>query len=238
MLKKISFCFLIIYPFIIAAQPVFKNPGIPASESFEILDFINKEVGFVTTKIEITLKERNHLKYYFISVNEGNIFSDEIEVNYDDLTTISEKRVDLKTKNIVEYYTKAGNIVHFLNNEKHINKNFQVSDKNIYSRYAYFFSFRGFPFEASNSVTFKSYMYEYGDALTMKVTNVGEKNVTVKAGTFNCYKLELSLAGWQSIFASDKFYLYFKVEPPHNFIKYEENDGGVWVANELLKINK
>ena len=85
--------------------------------------------------------KRNH-----ILVSEGNIFSNDIEVNYDDLTTISEKRVDLKTNNVVEYYTKSNNLVHFFNSEKKINKNFQVTDNNIYSRYAYFFSFRGFPF--------------------------------------------------------------------------------------------
>ena len=237
-MKKILLLIILINPSIIKSQPVFKNPGIPESESFEITNYISKEIGFVTTKIEIKTEEKNHVKYYHILVNEGNIYSNDIEVNYNDLTTISEKRVDLKTNNIIEYYTKSNNLVHFFNSEKKINKNFQVSDNNIYSRYAFFFSFRGFPFESANSVTFKSYMFEYGDALTMKVNNLGKKTVTVKAGSYNCYKLELSVSGWQSIFASDKYYLYFNVEKPHSFIKYEENDDGVMNANDLINIIK
>ena len=218
------------------AQPVLKNPGILESESYEIYDYINTSVGFVTAKVYSSLKERNGKKYYYINVKEGDIFSNEIELNYSDLTTISEKRVDLRTNSVVEYYSNYGdNIIHFFNKEYGLDKNFSTDEKNIYSRYAYFFSFSGFPFESEKDVTFKSYMCEYGNALTMRVTNVGKEMVSVKAGTFECYKLELAVAGWQSIFASDKYYFYFSVNKPHHFVKYEEEDNGQWYADELIR---
>jgi hypothetical protein len=223
----------------VVGQSVFKNPGISASETFEITDYIDDTVGYVTAKIDISLKERNNNKYYSIDVEEGGIYSNKIEANYNDLTTIFEKRTDLRSNTVVEDYENPENkIVHFYNKEKGINKNFNNTDRNIYSRYAFFFSFRGFPFDVGKSVTFESYMFEYGDALTMKVTNVSKQFVTVKAGTYECYKLELSVAGWRSLFASDKFYLYFAVTGSHPFIKYEEKESnGIWNANELVKIN-
>jgi len=230
---------LLLLPIAAIGQPVFKNPGIAESESFEIYDYLDNTLGYVKTKVNISLKERSGQKYYHILVKEGDIFSNEIEVNYNDLTTISEKRVDLRNNSIVEYYTNNGNgVVHFFNSEKGIDKTFINKDKNIYSRYAYFISFRGFPFEVGKTVTFNSYMFEYGDALTMKVTNLSKQIVTVKAGSFECYKLELSLSGWLSIFASYKSYLYFSVADTHQFVKYEERDGnGGWNTDELMKIN-
>jgi hypothetical protein len=87
------------------------------------------------------------------------------------------------------------------------------------------------------TVYFKTFMYEYGDALTMKLSCVDLVKVKVKAGDFDCYKLELSVSGWQSIFVPDKFYLYFAKDAPHQFIKYEEkSDDGKWLASELVKV--
>lgn len=124
---------LIFISIVTFGQPVFRNPGIPASESFEITDYINGKIGFVTAKINISLKERNGQKYYSITANEGNIYLNEMEINYYDLTTISEKRIDLRTNSIVEHYTNPGNnIIHFFNKEKNINKNFYNKDRNIY----------------------------------------------------------------------------------------------------------
>lgn len=159
-------------------------------------------------------------------------------MNYDNLTTISEKRVDLKNNCLAEYYSNDGkNNVHFYNKDKGIDRDFFTLEKNIYSRYAYFFSLSGFPFDKIKSVTFDTYMAEYGDALTMRATNMGKQAITVKAGTFECYKLELSVAGWISIFAPDVYYIYFSVESPHRFIKYEEKeDDGVWSSDELIRI--
>jgi len=79
-------------------------------------------------------------------------------------------------------------------------------------------------------------MFEYGDVLPMKLKNLSKQTITVKKGTFECYKLELSVSGWLSLFTSYKSYLYFSVADTHQFIKYEERDeNGVWNADELMK---
>jgi hypothetical protein len=239
-MKIILSAFLLIYlSFTPFDKPVFNNPGLADSESFEIFDYIDPKIGYVITKVDIALQEKSGKKFYHINVVEGNYFSTEIDIKYDDLTTISEKRTDLKTKTLIESYNIVdNNTIHFFCKEKGIDKNFSTSDKNIYSRYAFFYSFRGFPFTNKQSVTITTYMFEYGDALSMKVVNVSKEKVTVKAGKFDCYKLELSVTGWLSVFAPDKYYLYFSVEKPYRFIKYMEKWDDGFHSSELYKIIK
>jgi len=226
-------------PFLAAMPPVLKNPGIPAEESFEIADFIDKETGYLTAKVNIKLVERSGAKRYAVTVTEGDLFLNEIELNYDDLTTVSERRTDLKTGTVVESFVNKGNhTVHFFNKEKKIDKDFKAEDGNIYSRYAYLVSLRGFPFAERKAVSFKTYMFEYGDALTMNLLNCSKETVTVTAGTFECYKLELSVGGWQSVLAADKYYFYLTVAAPHRFIKYAEQEDGTWNTSQLQKLGK
>jgi hypothetical protein len=239
-MKPVLFSFaLLILTLATKGQPVFKNPGIPDSESFEITDFIDNTIGFVTSKIDISLQERNGQKSYHIHVEEGNLFLNDIDVNYYDLTTITEKRINKKDGSVEELYENLGNgIIHFYNKEKGIDKKFENRDKNIYSRYAYFISFRGFPFERTESVRFSTYMFEYGDALPMKVTVTSKQMISTKVGIFECYKLELSVAGWLSLFAPFKSYLYFTVDGTHRFVRYQEKaDNGGWNNDELIKID-
>ena len=81
-------------------------------------------------------------------------------------------------------------------------------------------------------------MYEYGDILTMKLANTAKETIKIKAGTFDCYVLELSVGGWQSFFAPDKYYLYFAVDSPHIFIQYREQLDGTWYTDDLTKYSK
>jgi hypothetical protein len=222
----------------ILAQPVFKNPGIPTNESFEIYEMLSPQIGRVNTKIYITQHDFNKQKCYSIHIYEGGYFLNDIEVKATDLTTISEKRTDLKTNKVIQYFTRSGDTIKFYNAEKSVNKTIISDERNIYSPLAFYLSFRGFPFQTGKTVSFKSYMYQYGGALTMNLTCSGRKTVTVKAGTYECYILELSVGGWQSVFAPDKYLLYFTVDNPHIFVKYEEKVHGNWIADELTKYNK
>ena len=234
----ICFIFYILFNSVNAQKPVLKNNGIPNTENYDIVDHFEIETNYVIANVEMITKERNGSKYYHIIVKEGNIFLNEVDINYEDLTTISEKRTDLRINSIVESYNYLGdNKVYFYNKEKKINKIFKVDDANIYSRHGIFFSFRGFPFSVGKCVYFKTFISEYGDALPMKLTCVGTQHVKVKAGDFECYKLELSVAGILSIFVHDKYYLYFAKDPPHLFVKYEEHNSKGTYADELININ-
>lgn len=233
---RLSYLFFLIYIFELSGicQSVMKNPGIPSSESYVIHEYLDSKTGYITSKINISLQEQNNVKYYSVVVNEGDLYRNEITINYSDLTTLSEKRMDLKQNKVVQSFVKAGNQVHFYNAEKNLDKTITTDETNIYSPLAYFISFRGFPFKTGNQVSFKTYMYVYGGELTMNLKQVDIKTVTVKAGTFRCNVLELSVGGWQSWFAPDKYYLYFSVDPPYRFVKYDEMVEGKWVPDELV----
>ena len=220
------------------SQPVMKNPGLPGSESFVIREYLDAKIGYITAKVNISVKEMDNKKYYAIVVDEGGMYRNEIDLSYADFTTISEKRIDLKTKKVVQYYTKDGNTVHFFSAEKGIDKIYITDETNIYSPLAYFISFRGFPFNTGKQVSFKTYMYVYGGVLTMDLEQVDVKTITVRAGTYKCNVLELSVGGWQSMFAPDKYYLYYSTEPPYQFIKYEQKVDGSWMSDELISYSE
>jgi len=218
--------------------PVLKNPGIPSAKHYTITDRLDSG-EWVTTDIKISLVDEVGKKHYKVIINEGSYFLNDIDLNFDDLTSISERRTSIKDNSLVENYAyKGDNTVYYFYREKGIDKNFKVSDNNIYSRYAYFVSFQGFPFAVGKTVYFRTYMYEYGDAVNMKLSCIDTTKVDVKAGSFDCYKLELCVTGWLSAFAPRKFYLYFDKEAPHQFVKYEEKaEDGKWIANELIKVD-
>ncbi len=236
MVKKLLFFLsLSSIGFMSPAQPVLKNPGIPAKESFEINELVDPSIGRANSKIDVSLTEQNGGKVYKVHANEGGFFANDIILKYNDLTTISEKRTDLRTGKVIQSYEKNGNTVHFYNAEKNTDKTVTTDETNIYSPLAYYFSFRGFPFDQPDKkLSFKTYMYAYGDVLTMNLAEVKRETVTVKAGTYECYVLALSVGGWQSWFAPDIYYLYFTVAPPHIFVQYKEKVDNSWSIDELL----
>ena len=220
----------------IAQTPVLKNPGIPANEHFTISDHLD-DGRLVTAEFQISLNDKACKKFYNVTIKEGDAFLNEIVLNYDDLTSVSEKRTDLKKNKITEDYIYEGNNkVYYYFYEKSSKTDFSISDNNIYSRYAYFISFRGFPFGVGNSAYFKTFMYEIDDEVPMKLICTDRLKVQVKAGCFDCYKLELSVAGWWSLVARNKFYLYFTADALHRFIKYEEKGKDGNLSNELIEI--
>ncbi len=173
-MKNLSFIFLLCLPgYLALSQPVFRNPGLPDHELYVIHEYLDAKTGYITSKIEINLKERDGVKFYSMLVDEGGLYRNEIDVRYQDLTTISEKRIDLKTNTVVQYYIKTGDSVLFYNAEKDIDKKMSTRETNIYSPLAYIFSFRGFPFKGGNSVSFKTYMYMYGGVLNMNLKEAG-----------------------------------------------------------------
>lgn len=67
-----------------------------------------------------------------------------------------------------------------------------------------------------------------------KVKFIGEEKVTVPAGTFNCYKLEVSAGNWVIKRVTSKYYFWFMKEPPYRFVRFQDKDGDN--ITELLEI--
>jgi hypothetical protein len=218
-----------------AQTPVFSNPGLPARFTMEIRDRLDATHGYVKAVVSVVQKRDSSGEFYAVTCREGDAYANEIRLAHVGLTTISEERTDLRTGSLIERYQHRDHEwVHFTNTEKKIDRDFAIADDNVYSRYAYFVSFMGFPFESRGDVRFRTFMFEYGNALPMRLRNLGRCRVTVPAGGFDCYKLRLTVGGWQSMFSHDAWYLYFDIKPPHHFVRYDELDNGRWYSNELV----
>jgi hypothetical protein len=226
---------LLFFASVWADQPVFKNPGIPAKERMTAWDYINKQEGFVKADISVDLRTVKGKKYYYIESIEGKYFKNCITLNYETLAPVEEQRFDNRTGKLLESLKVEKNKLRFYHAGKGIDMTVNNPDPNTYSRYSYFFSMRGFPFDTAKEVRFLSYMFEYGNALELRATNLGKVMVKSKAGTFECWKLEVAVSGWQAPFAPDKYYLYFTVKKPHYFVKFDQKvEDGQWLSNELM----
>ena len=95
---------------------------------------------------------------------------------------------------------------------------FDIPD-DAYDNDEVFFLLRAIPFEVGYTASYTNVVPSY--ALTPKatITVVGEEDVTTPAGSFNCYKVELSAGDATQ-------YLYYGVDGPHYLIKY---DNGVTI---------
>lgn len=68
-----------------------------------------------------------------------------------------------------------------------------------------------------------------GKVVAMATQIVGRERVSVPAGTFESYKIELEITGilgWAANLVLPKMYLWHAVAPPHVWIKYQGPDGG------------
>jgi len=233
--RKIIFLILLMV-FCLADEAVLHNDGFPERAEFLIKDYINKDVGFVTAAISVRTVTRDGRKYYQMESVEGKYFRNTAILNYEDFTTVEEKRYDEKGEVIESYIRQPDGKIKFFHKDKKINLN-STAGNNVYSRYAFLTSLSGYPFEQKDKVAMNVYMFEYGNSLLLRAAYQGKEKIKVPAGEFLCYKLELAVDGIQGLFAPDKYYLYYTVAAPHHFVRFDQKVDGQWLSNELIKID-
>jgi hypothetical protein len=96
-----------------------------------------------------------------------------------------------------------------------------------YDKASLFYLFRALPFSQPGEKIHFSFIViteKYTVRLVeMYVRVVDRQEVQTPAGPFPCYKVELGVAGLiGKLFVPQKWYYYFREQPPHIFIKYEE----------------
>ena len=103
------------------------------------------------------------------------------------------------------------------------------------------FSLRGFPFEAQKEVKLKiTPPFKPGIPFwawrmwKSKTQFLGTEQVTVPAGTFDCYKLKIEASGGLIKRVTSAYFFWFEQKPPHQFVRYQDEDGKA--VTELMEI--
>jgi len=120
--------------------------------------------------------------------------------------------------------------------QKDIDKTVDI-ESNTYDGWTLFYLFRALLYNIDDEeIDFSLIKETSGSSIRvveMVVKVVGEEVVAVPAGTYSCYKVELSVAGLIGmLFWPVKYHYYFKKDDPHCFVKYVDPDGE---CIELLK---
>lgn len=90
--------------------------------------------------------------------------------------------------------------------------------------------FQAYPFGRKERIQFNVVMDGRGGSpvgsFAMYVVEMGRGQVKVPAGNYDCYKLEMGIAGMAGVFAAKyKYYFWYTVNEPHILVKYEDEQG-------------
>jgi hypothetical protein len=195
------------------AKSLISNPGVP---DIEKITYGVEDNGNLRTWTDTVRK-----------VNKNNTtvyeWGDKIILRGDDFRPISVHIADEqgRTQIAIDYTDQKAHVV--IPIEK-IDKWIEVPN-DAYDMLTLFYALRGFPYE-QKKIKF-SLVIPKPRVVKVSLELIGKENVTVRAGTFLCYKLQMKLAGILGRFYRKNWYFWFTVENSHHFVKYEPPTGEV-----------
>ena len=222
---------------------VLKDPGIPDGEQIVWRVTREKDDGILFGTITWHIKDRDGKPVYEITEDGGERKQGKYVIDRSDLRLIWAHVIretdEGKSEATIEVRGNRQYLVH-----NHGNKS---KDKRIdhepegYNGMSLGFSLRGFPFESQTEVKLKltppfrpGIPFWAWKMWKSYIKLLGEEKVTVPAGTFDCYKLEVAASGGLIRRFTSEYYFWFTKEPPHRFVKYQDDDGKA--VTELMEI--
>ena len=94
---------------------------------------------------------------------------------------------------------------------------------------------RGFPFGTLENLKVGYYGEQKKNSYSMSVNYKGRERITVKGGTFDCYKLEFGMDGFFGTFFP-KMDAWYSVEAPHYLVYYEGPDGPPGTPKRIMEM--
>jgi len=196
------------------AKDLLFNPGVP---DIEKITYGFEDNGMFRTWTDTVRK-----------VNRDNMivyeWGDKIVIRGDDFRPIAIQIVDEqgRAQIAINYTDRKAHVV--IPAEK-IDKWIEVPD-DAYDMFTLFYVFRGFPYEREKRIKFPLVMPKPHIA-KVSLEVVSKESITVRAGTFLCYKLRMRPAGIFGYFYRKNWYFWFTVEKPHHFVKHLSPEGEV-----------
>ncbi len=226
-----------------ASCSVLKDPGVPDGEQIVWRVTKEKDDGISFATITWHIENRDGKPVYEVTEDAGERKQAKYIIDKSDLRLIWAHVVretdDGKSEATIEVRGDRQYLVH--------NYDSKSKDKKIdheldgYNGMSLGFCLRGFPFKSETEVRLKlTPPFRPGIPLwawkmwKSYVKLLGEEKVTVPAGTFDCYKLEVAASGGLIRRFTSEYYFWFTKEPPHRFVRYQDDDGKA--ITELMEI--
>jgi hypothetical protein len=222
---------------------VLKDPGVPDGEQIVWRITKEKDDGILFGTITWHIKDRDGKPVYEIIEDGGERKQAKYIIDKSDLRLIWAHVIregkDGRSEATIEVTGDRQCLVHNHNNKSKDKKIDHEPDG--YNGMVLGFCLRGFPFESQTEVDLKLtppfrpeiplWAWKMWKSY---VKLLGEEKVTVPAGTFDCYKLEVAASGGLIRRFTSEYYFWFTKEPPHRFVKYQDDDGKA--ITELMEI--
>ena len=234
-IKKSLFVTLIILflPILSSIGSVFMDPGVPDGEQI-VWRWTNEEKGQILSIVTWNVKDRSGKPVYDIDLNSGARKQAQYVIDKSDLrlvyTKVSEDFEDGRYNLTIDMKDGCQYLVDDFKGKR---KTKDIENhEDGYNGIILPFSLRGFPFGKKKEVEihitppFKPNVPMWAWKMWKAYTKyLGEEKVTVPAGTFDCYKLELGASGGLIKHFTTEYYFWFESKPPYRFVKYQDKDG-------------
>lgn len=225
---------------------LFSDPNIPDGEQI-VWRVTSQEEETKFSTITWRVKERGGDPVYEISLESARkkgiffINRSDMRMVYAHVLEETEKGDSELT---VEFRIRCQYLLHKFRNKKgKIKEDSKQIDSppNGYNGLVYVFSLRGFPFGKQDEIDLKItpgffprmplWVWKMWDSYTKFL---GEERITVPAGTFDCYKLEMAASGGLIKRFTSTYHFWYMKEPPHQFVKFQDEDAKK--VTELMEI--
>ena len=218
----------------------FSDPGVANGEQI-VWRGITPDKKTILSTVTWRVKDKNGKPVYEITTDSGSKKYGRYIIDKSDLRLIwvhvLEETKDGKSEITIESKDDHQYLIH---NFKNKHKDKKIGHYlNGYNGIILPFSLRGFPFGKQKEVKIRL-TPPFGPGMpfwtwTMwksYVKYLGEEKVTVPAGTFDCYKLEVMASSRLIKRFTSKHYFWYTKEPPHWFVKFQGKDS----MTELMEI--
>ncbi len=132
-------------------------------------------------------------------------------------------------ENTVSKIEYRDNAVSFDIPDRKIHKTIKLHGE-YYDSHTLSFILQAFPFESDEKMKI-TLIYDGSGGIPvgpygMEFQRIGRERVTVPAGDFDCYKLEMGIVGFDEISGGMyRYYFWYAADEPHFLVKYEDKQG-------------
>lgn len=205
--------------------------GIPWSDrelaSYVIQDYEGNKIGIVGLTIAREMGDTYILKQFYGVEQQVTSILTMVKVRADNLKPVSGRVAfaHISPAPIISYKYEDSVLSIAITTEDEPKHTVMDVPEDAYDDNALFFLLRAIPFKVGYTASFTNMITVSAQKYAVTITVVDEEEIQVPAGSFDAYKIELTMAG-------EKKYLWYGKDKPHYFLK-QDDGSSVIVLEEI-----